>query len=156
MCRHCQLGKQVITSFKSKEYSASKPLELIHTDLCGPTRTKSLQGESYFMLFIDDFSRMTWVYFLKEKYEAFRKFKVFKNLVENEKEEKIKCLRSDNGGEFTSNEFDLFYEENGIKRQFSATGTPQQNGMAERKNRTVHEAVRTMLNEKKLSDGFWK
>ena len=68
------------------------------------------------MLFIDDFTRMAWVFFLKEKLEAFNKFKAFKTLVENEIEAKIKCLRSDNGGEFTSKEFDLFYETHGIKR----------------------------------------
>ena len=84
MCRHCQLGKQTIIRFKTKEYPTSKPLELVHTDLCEPTRTKSLQGESYFMVFIDDFIRMAWVFFLKEKSEAFNKFKVFKTLVENE------------------------------------------------------------------------
>jgi hypothetical protein len=92
--------------FKSKEYSTMKPLELVHTDLCGPTRTQSLQGENYFMLLIDDYSRMTWVMFLKEKYEAFEKFKAFKALVENETDLKIKCLRSDRGGEFISNEFE--------------------------------------------------
>jgi hypothetical protein len=156
MCRHCQLGKQTRIRFKTKEYSTSKPLELVHTDLCGPTRTKSLQGESYFMLFIDDFTRMGWVCFLKEKSEALNKFKSFKTLVENEKETKIKCLRSDNGGEFTSKEFDLFCETHGIKRQFSAARTPQQNGIAERRNRTVQEAARTMLNEAKLSDGYWR
>ena len=73
------------------------------------------------MLFIDDFTRMAWVFFLKEKSEAFNKFKAFKLLVENETEAKIKCLRSDNGGEFTSKEFDLFSETHGIKRQFSAS-----------------------------------
>ena len=82
------------------------------------------------MLFIDDFSRMAWVSFLKEKSEAFNKFKAFKILVENETEAKIKCLKSDNGGEFTSKEFDLFYETHEIKRQFSAARTPQQNGIA--------------------------
>ena len=75
------------------------------------------------MLFIDDFTRMTWVYFLKEKSEAFNKFKAFKILVENEIEAKIKCLRSYNGGEFTSKEFDLFCETHGIKRQFSDSRT---------------------------------
>ena len=84
ICRHCQLGKQTRVRFKTKEYSTSKPLELVHSDLCGPTRTKSLQGESYFMLFIDDFTRMAWVFFLKEKSEAFNKFKIFKTFVENE------------------------------------------------------------------------
>jgi hypothetical protein len=66
-----------------KEYSTSKPLDLVHTDLCGPTQTKSLQGESYFILFIDDFNRMAWVCFIKEKLEALNKFKSFKTLVEN-------------------------------------------------------------------------
>jgi hypothetical protein len=156
MCRHCQLGKQTRIRFKTKEYSTSKPLELVQTDLCGPTRTKSLQGESYFMLFIDDFTRMGWVCFLKEKSEALNKFKVFKTLVENKKETKIKCLRLNNGGEVTSKEFDLFCETHGIKRQFSAARTPQQNEIAERRNRTVEEVARTMLNEEKLSDGYWR
>ena len=104
-------------NFKVKVYqSTSHPLELVHTDLCGPARTKTLQGELYFMLFIDEFSRMTRVTFLKNKFEAFEKFKLFKAKVENESGHKIKCLRSDNGGEFTSGEFKIFYEENGIKR----------------------------------------
>ena len=108
------------------------------------------------MLFIDDFTRMSWICFLKEKSEALNKFKDLKTLVENERETKIKCLRSDNGGEFTSKEFDLFCETHGIKRQFSVTRTPQQNGIVERMNRTVQEAARTMLNEAKLSDGYWR
>jgi transposase InsO family protein len=156
VCKHCQLGKQTKVRFKTKEYSTSRPLELVHTDLCGPTRTRSIQGEHYFMLIIDDYTRMTWVYFLREKSEAFEKFKAFKAYVENETDLKIKCLRSDNGGEFTSNEFNKFCEDHGIKRQFSAPRTPQQNGVVERKNIIVQEAARTMLNEAKLPDKFWR
>jgi hypothetical protein len=74
-------------------------------DLCGPMRTKGLNGEQYFMLLIDDFTRMTAVCFLKKKSEAFECFRIFKEMVENETDLKIKCLRSDNGGEFTSKEF---------------------------------------------------
>ena len=134
----------------------SHPLEIVHIDLCRPTRTKILQGEYYFMLLIDDYIRMTWVTFIKEKIEAFEKFKIFKSMVENETHVKIKCFRSENGGEFTSNEFNDICETHGIKRQFSATKTPQQNKIVERKNRLVQEASRTMLNEAKLSDTFWK
>ena len=71
----------------------SHPIEIVHTDLCGPTRTKILQREYYFMLLIDDYTRMTWLTFLKEKSESFEKFKVFKEKVENETHIKIKCLR---------------------------------------------------------------
>ena len=67
ICIHSQLGKKTKVGFKTKEHSTSKPLELVHTNLCGPTRTKSMQGESYFMMFIDDFTRILWVFFLKEK-----------------------------------------------------------------------------------------
>lgn len=137
VCKDCRLGKQTRRSFKTKEYSSTMPPELVHTDLCRPTRTASMQGERYFMLLIDDYSCMTWVAFLKEKLEALEKFKAFKALVENEKGLKIKCLRSDNGGEFTSNGFVSFCEKFGIKRQFSAARTPQQNGVVERKNRSV-------------------
>jgi hypothetical protein len=156
ICKQCQHGKQSRVNFKTKEYATSKPLELVHTDLCGPSRTKILQGESYFMLLIDDYTRMTWVSFLKNKSEAFEKFKAFKALVENETDLKIKCLRSDNGGEFTSNEFEEFCEIHGIKRQYSTARTPQQNGVVERKNKHVQEIARTMLNEAKLSDRFWR
>jgi hypothetical protein len=93
-------------------------LELVHNDLYEPTRTQILKGKGYFMFLIDDYTRMAWVTFLKEKYEEFEKFKDFKSLGENETDLKIKCLRLDKGGEFTSYEFDEFYENCGIKRHF--------------------------------------
>ena len=125
VCKHCQHGKETRTSFKTKEHMASYALEIVHIHLCGPTRTKILQGGYYYMLLIDDYTRMTWVTFLKEKSEAFEKFKIFKAMVENETHVKIKCLRSDNGGDLTSNEFNEFCETHGIKRQFSVANTPQ-------------------------------
>ena len=130
-------------------------MELIHTDICGLVRTKGLDGELYFMLMIDDHTRMTAVSFLKKKAEAFECFKIYKELVENETDFKIKCLRSDNGGEFTSKFFQQYCDENGIKRQFSIARTPQQNGVAKRKNRTVQEMGRTMLKDSKLDEKFW-
>ena len=93
VCKHCQHGKQTKASFKTKEHMTSHPLEIVHTDLCGPTRTKIMQGYHYFMLLIDDYTRMTWVAFLKEKSEAFEKFKIFNAMVQNESGMKIKCLR---------------------------------------------------------------
>ena len=99
---------------------------------------------------------MTWVAFLKEKSEAFDKFKIFKNRVENESRMKIKYLRSDRGGEFTSNEFNIFCEENGIKRQLSAPRTPEQNGIVERRNGLVTKAARAMLAKNDVSKIFWR
>ena len=97
------------------------------------------------MLLIDDYTRMTWVAFLKEKSKA------FKELVENEENIKLKCLRSDNGGEFTSNEFNEFCETHGIKRKFASPKTPQQNGVVERKKKTIQEATRICLMKQKFS-----
>jgi hypothetical protein len=93
ICKHFQIGNQTRFRFKTKEHSTTNPLEIIHTDLCGPTRTKSTYGEHYFMLIIDDYTKLNWVYFLKEKSEASEKFKTYKALVENETYLKIKCLR---------------------------------------------------------------
>jgi transposase InsO family protein len=155
LCKHCQQGKQTKTKFKSKEYSTTKPLEIVHTDLVGPTTTKGLKGEIYFMLLVDDYTRMIVACFLKNKSEAFENFKIYKEMVENEIDSGIKCLRSDNGGEFNSKEFIDYCCNHGIKRQFSTARTAQHNGVVERENETVQEMARTMIMDSKLTDMFW-
>jgi hypothetical protein len=152
LCEHCLQGKQTRTKFKSKEYSMKKPLEIIQTGLCGPTRTKGLNCEKYFMLLVNDYTRMTPIFFLRKKLEAFEHFNIYKEMVETEMDLKIKCLRSENGGDFKSEEFMDFCGEHGIKRQFSTSRTPQQNGLVERKNRTIEEMVKTMLKYSWLSE----
>ena len=124
-CKQCQHGKQTCMNFKTKEHSTTSFLELVHTDLCGPTRSKGFQGEQYFMLFTDDYTKMIWMCLLNKKSEAFNHFNRFKEQIENEPDMKIKCLRSDNGGEFTSNEFNNYCHEHGIRREFSTARTPQ-------------------------------
>jgi transposase InsO family protein len=109
----------------------------VHIDLFVRNTTKGLKGEKYFMLFVDDYTRMTTVFFLKNKSEAFENFKIYKEMVENEMDSKIKCLRSDNGGEFTSNEFMKYRNNHGIKRKLFVSRTPQHNGVVERKNMIV-------------------
>lgn len=106
------------------------------------------------MLVIDDYSRLTWVAFLKEKSEAFEKFKKFKALTENQTGRRLKAVRSDRGGEFWSNDFKEFCDDHGIKREYTILGTPQQNGVVERHNRTVQQMARSMMKEKKTSQGF--
>lgn len=105
--------------------------------------------------FIDDFSRYVWVYFLKEKSEVFSKFKEFKEKVEREVDHKLRCLRKDNGGEFTSEEFSKYLKEHEIQRQLTCLRTPQQNGVAERKNRHLAEVCRSMLHTKNVPSQFW-
>jgi transposase InsO family protein len=155
LCKHCQQGKQTKTRFKSKEHSTTRSMEIVHTDIVGPTTTKGLKGEKYFMLLVDNYTRMIVVCFLKSKSEAFENFKIYKEMVENEMDSRIKCLRSDNGGEFTSKEFMDYCSSHGLKRQFSIPRTPQQNGVVERKNRMVQEMAQTMLMDSKLTDIFW-
>jgi len=115
ICKECVLAKHNRTSFPSNKFTTIEKLEIVHLDFSGPTKTKGFYGEKYFMIIVDNFSRMMWVAFLKENFEAFDKFTIFKNRVENESGIKIKFLRSDRGGEFTSNEFNIFCETNGIK-----------------------------------------
>jgi len=136
-------------------WRASQKLQLIHADICGPISPTSNSKKRYLICFIDDYSRKSWVYFLVEKSEALVTFKYFKKSVEKEMDAYIKCLRTDRGGEFTSQDFNDFCKENGIKRQLTAAYTPQQNGVAERKNRTIMNLVRSMLSEKKLPQTFW-
>jgi transposase InsO family protein len=106
------------------------------------------------MLIIDDYSRLTWVSFLKEKAEAFEKFKIFKALTENQTGKRLKAVRSDRGGEFMSSDFKEFYDKHGIKREYTIPRTPQQNGVVERKNRTVQQMARSMMNEKNIGKTY--
>jgi len=109
LCEGCLLGKQFRMSFPKESISrAKKPLELIHVDVCGPIQPCSLGKTNYFLLFIDDFSRKTWVYFLKQKSEVFTIFKKFKAVVEKESGRQIKAIQTNRGGEFTSKEFQEF------------------------------------------------
>jgi len=149
-------GKQSRNSFPiNKAWSASNYLKLVHADVCGQMGVESLRGSRYFLLFTNDYSRMSWVYFLKLKLETFENFKHFKALVEKQSGCPLKTLRSDRGGEFTSNEFAIFCKRNRIHRELTAPYTPQQNGMAERKNGTVVEMARRMMTTTSRPKNFW-
>lgn len=133
VCEGCVLGKQARKAFPvGKSRRATKCLELVLADLCGPMRTESLSGSRYFLLFTDYFSRMSWVYFLQAKSETFENFKKFKALVEKQCGKALKVLRTDRGGEFTSNEFKVFCEEQGIKREVTAPHTPAKRDSGEK------------------------
>jgi len=127
---------------------------LIHTDIRGPITLESFNGKRYFITFIDDFSKKTWVYFLKEKSKAFEVFKKFKVMVKKATDRHIKVVRSDRGGQYTSTTFMEYYEEKGIRRFLTAPYTPQQNGVAERENQTILIMVRSMLKSKKMAKDF--
>jgi hypothetical protein len=108
--------------FKSKEYSTKIPVEFVQTDLVRPNTKKGLKGEKYFILLVDDYTRITAVFFLRNKSEDFENLKFYKEMVENEMDSKIKCLRYDNGGDFTSNEFMDYYSRHGIKDNYPLLG----------------------------------
>jgi len=155
-CESCALGKMHRDEFPSNPDRRKRDiLELVHTDVCGPMQTKSLGGASYFLLFIDDCTRYTWVYFLRKKSDVFEYFKEFKNMAEKQTGKFIKILRSDQGGEYKLGDFIKYCKDHGIVQQFTVPNTPQQNGVAERKNRTLVECARSMIKGKNLSNGFW-
>ncbi|GJR84937.1 putative ribonuclease H-like domain-containing protein [Tanacetum coccineum] len=155
-CVACQKGKQHKASYKAKLVnSISKPLHMLHMDLFGPTNVKSLMKKSYCLVVTDDFSRFSWVFFLATKDETSGILKTFIIEIENQLDHKVKVIRSDNGTEFKNSVMNQFCEMKGIKREFSVARTPQQNGVAERKNRTLIEAARTMLVDSKLPTTFW-
>jgi len=156
LCEACQKGKQVKHSFQCKNVvSTSKLLELLHIDLFGPSRTMSLGGNYYGLLIVDDYSRFTWTLFLKTKNDAFDVFHKLAKVIQNEKGLHIVSIRSDHGREFQNESFEKFCEENKIHHNFSAPRAPQQNGVVERKNRSLEEGARTLLNETKLPKYFW-
>ncbi|KAJ4714843.1 Retrovirus-related Pol polyprotein from transposon TNT 1-94 [Melia azedarach] len=131
-CEHCIFGKLHRSKFPKAIHRTKGTLDYIHSDCWGPSRVESLGGHRYFVSMIDDFSRMTWVFIMKHKSEAFKNFRQWKALVENQTGKKIKRLRTDNGMEFFWSEFDEFCKNEGITRHHTVRDTPQQNGVAER------------------------
>ncbi|GJR02099.1 putative ribonuclease H-like domain-containing protein [Tanacetum coccineum] len=155
-CVACQKGKQHKASYKAKLVNLiSKPLHMLHMDLFGPTNVKSLMKKSYCLVVTDDFSRFFLVFFLATKDETSRILKTFITGIENQLDYKVKVIRYDNGTEFKNSVMNQFCEMKGIKREFSVARTLQQNGVAERKNKTLIEAARTMLVDSKLPTTFW-
>ncbi|KAH9768815.1 Integrase catalytic domain-containing protein [Citrus sinensis] len=129
--------------------------ELMKIDLFGPSKYASLSGKFYAFVIVDDYSRYTWVLFLANKDDAIDAFRIFYKKVQNEKGYSITCIRSDHGGEFENHAFENFCNDFGIEHQFSSPRTPQQNGVVERKNKSIQEMARTMLNENSLPKYFW-
>lgn len=151
VCIGCLMLKQTRKTFSNQsKFSATEPLELVHGDLYGPITPCTPGGDKYIFVLIDDFSRVMWTYLLKNKSEAFDAFKRFRMLVENSPGKKIRILRMDNGGEFTSKEFVNYCEEAGINRNFPAPYSPQQNGVVERCNRILIEVSRRLLKEMQM------
>ncbi|KAE8725120.1 Polyadenylate-binding protein 7 [Hibiscus syriacus] len=156
LCEDCIFGKQKKVSFtKIGKTPKAERLELVHTDVWGPSPVPSLAGSLYYVTFINDSTRKVWVYFLKKKSEVFDTFRKWKAMVENETGLKVKRLRSDNGGEYRDNRFRDFCANNGIKMETTVPITPQQNGVAERMNRTLNERARSMRIHAGLPKFLW-
>ena len=154
-CQTCVEAKQTRENVIKSRMTANYPLELIHSDICGPMETTTLNGSRYFITFIDDYTKYTYIYILKNKNEAFEVFKRYKNEVENLHNKRIKQLRSDNGMEYISKEFNNYLMEHGITRKLTNVYSPNENGVAERKNRTLCEMGRALLFQSNLEKQLW-
>jgi transposase InsO family protein len=135
--------------------TTDRPLELLHMDLFDPIAYISIGGSKHCLVIVDDYSRFTWVLFLQDKYQTQETLKGFLRWAQNEFGLRIKKIRSDNGTEFKNSQIERFLEDEGNKHEFSSPYTPQQNGVVERKNRTLLDMARTMLDEYKTLDRFW-
>ena len=155
VCESCIEGKMSRNSFKKKGQRVTGPLELVHSDLCGPMNVEARGKYEYYITFIDDYSRYGFVYLIRHKSEAFEKFKEYRMEAEKRLGKNLLTLRSDRGGEYLDGNFRQYLLDNGITSQLTAPGTPQQNGVAERRNRTLLNMVRSMLSYSTLPPSFW-
>ena len=156
VCEPCQLRKQTKVKHPSTQTSAtSRPLELLHLDLVGPTRIESLGGKRYIIVVVDDFTMYTWVILLQSKSDAPEHIEALCIRLQNEKKLKIDRIRSDHGKEFENSYMESFCQKSGISQEFSAPITPQQNGVVERKNRVIQKIARAMLYNKDLAKNSW-
>src|ERR1044072_2879209 len=164
VCVECVKGKQTKTK-KFGAYRATDVLELIHTDICGPFPTPSWNGQQYFISFIDDYSRYAYLFLIHEKSQSLDVFKSFKAEVENQLNKRIKNVKSDRGGEYYGRydgsgeqrpgPFAKYLEECGIVPQYTMPGSPSMNGVAERRNRTLKDMVRSMICHSTFPESLW-
>ncbi|KAJ9547364.1 hypothetical protein OSB04_019907 [Centaurea solstitialis] len=156
LCPACEQGKMTRSSHPPRMDTNSKsPLDMIHMDLCRPTRTESLARKKYMLVLVDEFSRFTWLEFLRAKSDAADRIIAFIKRIQVLLGRRVKKLRSDNGTEFRNAKLQSFLEDVGISHNFSAVRTPQQNGLVERKNRTLVEAARSMMAHSGVPQSFW-
>ena len=134
-CEACLSAKSHRVSFHPSTTRCQKPFALVHSDVWGPAPVEIHSGIKWFVLFVDDYTRVTWLYVMKNKSEVFSVFRCFRKMVETQYSAKIQILRTDNGGEYSSNEFQEYIKMHGMIQETSCPQTPQQNGIAERKDR---------------------
>jgi transposase InsO family protein len=155
-CGACQASKQVEGQHRANNIMIiTRPLKMLHMNLFDPITYVSIDGNKYGLVIINDYSRFTWMFFLQDKSETQKVLKKFLKWAQNKFDAKVKRIRSDNDTEFKNTQVKDYLDEEGIKHEFSPLYTPQQNGVAERKNRTLIEMARTMLDEYNTSDRFW-
>lgn len=154
-CDVCLRSKMTALPFPKKSEKSTSILEIVHSDVWGPARTESWGRARYFVTFIDDSSRWCEVRFLRKKSDVFQSFKEFKAQAELQSGVQLKCLMSDNGLEYTNGDFSNFCKNHGIVRRFTVPHTPEQNGVSERKNRTLVDMARCLLVQSGLSGAFW-
>ncbi|WVZ93262.1 hypothetical protein U9M48_039257 [Paspalum notatum var. saurae] len=156
VCHPCRHGKMVAASHTPvSQVMTSYPSELLHMDTVGPARVASVSGKWYVLVVVDDFSRFSWVFFMEFKDEAFGFVRDLILRLRNESHKALRAIRSDNGGEFRNSRFENFCRDLGLEHQVSSPYTPPQNGVVERKNRTLVEMERTMLDEHRTPRRFW-
>ncbi|KMQ90721.1 retrovirus-related pol polyprotein from transposon tnt 1-94 [Lasius niger] len=154
-CEICLRGKMTALPFPSGNPPCTEMLKVVHTDVVGPLRVHSANGAKFFVTFIDDCSRWCEVYFLKEKSGVCDAFKHYKSFVERQTGKSIKALQSDNGREYLNSEMNSLLADHGIERRLTVPRTPQQNGVAERMNRTLLDMARCLMLQSGLSSMFW-
>eukprot|EP00877_Chromochloris_zofingiensis_P012353 jgi/Chrzof1/7371/Cz02g21110.t1 len=155
VCEPCLLGKQTRLSFPESETVRQQPLELVHMDLCGPLPVKSLGGSQYIATFLDDYTGLSVVALLKQKSDISKVVPDVFNMLEKQSNNQVKGVRTDNGGEYVNNVLNSYYSSKGIIAQHTVPYSPQQNGKAERLNRTLLDKARSMLADARLPSQLW-
>jgi hypothetical protein len=155
ICRGCALGKNAKGSFPRSDNKSKGILDIVNSDVCGPMIVEYLGGYPCYVIFIYDLSSKTWIFFMKTEDEVLDRFQEFSAQVENLIEKNIEVLRSDNGSEYTSDDFNDFYKEAGIEKDSIVPYNPQQNGFVERKKRSIMEDVEAMIHGQNLPMFLW-